>query len=821
MKRFNFKKNNSLCVKIVSVFIAGLLFLPVFSQAPKVQYLFNTTFNNDSVKDESGNGYNAKLVDGAKIKKSGRFGLLQTGASSGYVDLTAKTGQLIASLSDFTISTYLYIDPSVVLSNNGNFVWTFSNSANILSSAKGCMFYSAKESRFAICTTNYSTEKVVSIGAESAKGTWKHIAYTQSGQTGSVYIDGVLQKTGTINLLPSRLGATPYNYLCKSSYAGDQLLLNSMLYDFRIYNSALNSAQIAALSIDRAALDTTTYNEQVDSVLTNLSPGNLSALTSNLTLPVNGDYATVIQWASSNTAVISNSGVVFRPAAGSPNAVVTLTATVSRNFISKTKTFTATVLPYYSDRFSVETDSAHLELTGHLNNLRSALSLPSTGNEGSVISWSSDKPAVLSSTGAIVSRPAHGSGNTKVTLTATLKKGQATVYKTFNIYVAEDEGYSAYLFAYFTGNSGNQEAIRFAVSDDGFTFKALNNNNPILSSAAISSSGGVRDPHILRGENNDYYMVVTDMVSALGWNSNRAMVLLKSTNLTDWSSSVVNIPNTYPEYAAADRVWAPQSIYDPVAQKYMIYFSMKLGSSDTDKIYYAYANSSFTALETAPKLLFDNGGLSTIDADIVLKDGVYNMFFKTEGNGNGIKKATSNDLTKGYVLYDKYLQSTGNAVEGGCVYRMYNSDNWILMYDMYTSGAYQFTISPDLINFSVVPNDVSFDFTPRHGTIIPITLAEKQRLNSKWGVTNIVASPLQSAMSVYPNPATKYINLTTGNIPDSELHFSIYDYSGKKVQEGNISQELKSINVSSLSPGLYTIRCSNTHENFASKFIKK
>ena len=803
------------------MFIAGLLFLPVFSQAPKVQYRFNTILNNDSIKDESGNGYNAKLMDGAKIKKSGRFGLLQTGVNSGYVDLTAKTGQLIASLSDFTISTYLYIDPSVVLTNNGNFVWTFSNSANILSSAKGCMFYSAKESRFAICSTNYTTEKVVSIGAESAKGTWKHIAYTQSGQTGSVYIDGVLQKTGTINLLPSQLGTTTYNYLCKSSYAGDQLLLNSMLYDFRIYNSALNASQIAALSIDRSALDTTTYNEQVDSVLSHLSPGNLSALTSNLTLPVSGDYATVIQWASSNTAVISNSGVVFRPAAGSPNAIVTLTATVSRNFISKTKTFTATVIPYYSDRFSVETDSAHLELTGHLNNLRSALSLPSVGNEGSAISWSSDKPAVLSSTGAIVSRPEHWSGNARVTLTATLKKGQATSYKYFSVYVAEDEGYSAYLFAYFTGNSGNQEAIRFALSDDGFTFKALNNNNPILSSAAISSSGGVRDPHILRGENNDYYMVVTDMVSALGWNSNRAMVLLKSNNLTDWSSAVVNIPNTYPEYAAADRVWAPQSIYDPVAQKYMIYFSMKLGSSDTDKIYYAYANSSFTALESAPKLLFDNGGLSTIDADIVLKDGVYNMFFKTEGNGNGIKKATSNDLTKGYVLYDKYLQSTGNAVEGGCVYRMYNSDNWILMYDMYTSGAYQFTISPDLINFSVVPNAVSFDFTPRHGTIIPITLAEKQRLNSKWGVTNIVASPLQSAINIYPNPATDYINISTGNIPDSEMHFNIYDYSGKKVQEGNISQVLKTIDVSSLISGLYTIRCGNTQENFVAKFIKK
>jgi hypothetical protein len=35
-----------------------------------------------------------------------------------------------------------------------------------------------------------------------------------------------------------------------------------------------------------------------------------------------------------------------------------------------------------------------------------------------------------------------------------------------------------YLFTYFIGNSGNEEAIRFALSDDGHTFKALNENKP-------------------------------------------------------------------------------------------------------------------------------------------------------------------------------------------------------------------------------------------------------------------------------------------------------------------------------------------------------
>ena len=76
------------------------------------------------------------------------------------------------------------------------------------------------------------------------------------------------------------------------------------------------------------------------------------------------------------------------------------------------------------------------------------------------------------------------------------------------------------------------------ISKDGYNYRALNSDKPIISSEKISSTGGVRDPHILRGaDGKTFYMVATDMVSALGWSSNRAMVLLKSTDLVNWTSS--------------------------------------------------------------------------------------------------------------------------------------------------------------------------------------------------------------------------------------------------------------------------------------------
>ena len=59
---------------------------------------------------------------------------------------------------------------------------------------------------------------------------------------------------------------------------------------------------------------------------------------------------------------------------------------------------------------------------------------------------------------------------------------------------------SAYLFVYFTGNRMSEEAIRMAVSPDGYNYYALNGNQPVIDSREISSTGGVRDPHILRCE---------------------------------------------------------------------------------------------------------------------------------------------------------------------------------------------------------------------------------------------------------------------------------------------------------------------------------
>lgn len=308
--------------------------------------------------------------------------------------------------------------------------------------------------------------------------------------------------------------------------------------------------------------------------------------------------------------------------------------------------------------------------------------------------------------------------------------------------------YDGYLFAYFEGKGrySEQEQLRFAVSADAVNWKALNNNRPIISSEEISQTGGIRDPYLVRGEENRFYMVATDMFTRKnGWETNPGIILMKSDNLIDWSHSIIDLAKLYPKkFGKVKWVWAPQVIYDRKAGKYLVYFTVRLYGEKEGKLdfYSAYANKDFTGFEDEPKLMFSPkyGG---IDGDIIYKDGLYHFFYKgntKDENGkefkNGIQKATSKSLKGPWKEDFKYLDAyadTPTVVEGSSVFKLNNSDEYILMYDVYADGRYEFQRSTDLFNFTQKPESFKKNFHPRHGSIIGITKEEACRLQEKWG----------------------------------------------------------------------------------------
>jgi hypothetical protein len=112
--------------KIYLLLLFVIIALPVKSQNPVLHYQFNLKAGTtDTIRDESGNGYHAALMGSAKINTLGAFKVVETGNTSGYVKISSNAGQLISTLSNFTISAYLYVDPVQVLTNAGNFVLPF------------------------------------------------------------------------------------------------------------------------------------------------------------------------------------------------------------------------------------------------------------------------------------------------------------------------------------------------------------------------------------------------------------------------------------------------------------------------------------------------------------------------------------------------------------------------------------------------------------------------------------------------------------------------------------------------------------------------
>ncbi|MDA3901730.1 MAG: cadherin-like beta sandwich domain-containing protein, partial [Spirochaetes bacterium] len=96
--------------------------------------------------------------------------------------------------------------------------------------------------------------------------------------------------------------------------------------------------------LDEAMTDAEAVAEDKANLAVGYSGSDSSdSVTQNITLAANGSNGTTITWTSSDTTVIAADGTVTRPTYGSGDATVTLTATITKNGVSETKTFTITV----------------------------------------------------------------------------------------------------------------------------------------------------------------------------------------------------------------------------------------------------------------------------------------------------------------------------------------------------------------------------------------------------------------------------------------------------------------------------------------------
>ena len=189
-------------------------------------------FDGDA-HDSWGNGQDGMLA-GAPIFVAGKYGqAIQLDGATDYVQLSPR----IADTTDFTFAAWVWWGGGADWQRIFDFGLGTQNYLALTAKAG-----SAGGLRFLM--RDGGGEQQLNTAA-LATGQWVHVAVTIAGDTGKLFVNGVLVNTNaamTIN--PVDVG-TKFNFLGKSQF-GDPLF-NGKLDDVRIVSSALTDAQIAAI----------------------------------------------------------------------------------------------------------------------------------------------------------------------------------------------------------------------------------------------------------------------------------------------------------------------------------------------------------------------------------------------------------------------------------------------------------------------------------------------------------------------------------------------------------------------------------------------
>ena len=453
-----------------------------------------------------------------------------------------------------------------------------------------------------------------------------------------------------------------------------------------------------------------------------------------------------------------------------------------------------------------KSDAANITLNGGETDVRTSLTLPTAGTNGSTIAWKSDSDLITTSdkdgvkAGYLSKRPAK---DTKVTLTATVKNGDATVTREFTLTIKAEvkKGKTTdYLFAHFTGSEGSatDEQMYFATSKNGLTWHDTRDaGDPVLTSNVGES--GVRDPYLVRSPEGDkFYLIATDLSiyhrggwgkdnPAVNYNGSLNLVVWESTDLVNWSTPyLTDVASRIPAgngKTQAAMAWAPEALWDEQAKQYIVYWATTSsadeqsgGTADPTNMYYSTTRDFRTFTDPVKWIDWKE---SVIDTTMIKADDGY--YYRVSAKDKLPVERTKNPYATtvsarpedskdanpetDWQFVGNFGDLVGNAgwtgasLEGPELFR-YNDDDVLakdgksmkygLMWDQFASGkGYLPFYSADLGSTDTADwaqaSEVNFGaLKKRHGTILPITAAEYQAVMKAFNKKTVDCVPATS-----------------------------------------------------------------------------
>ena len=326
-----------------------------------------------------------------------------------------------------------------------------------------------------------------------------------------------------------------------------------------------------------------------------------------------------------------------------------------------------------------------------------------------------------------------------------MKKLLLVLLATASLNIGATAAEGGFLFSSFRDEATPMsEQIYFGISADGRHWEALNGGNPVL----VSDVGekGVRDSFMLRSHDGQkVWLIATDLCVNRNrdWHRNthagsRSIVVWEASDLVHWSPPRLAV--VAPDDAGC--VWAPEAIYDEEAGDYLLYWASTTGR---DK----YSKQRIWAAHTKDFRSFDKPFIfvekenHVIDINIARDGAIYYRFIKDD-KMKSVSMACSKKLTGPWQEMRQFTAGQGKNFEGPICYRLKATTNgptpeWCLLLDNVSDrigrGAFGYMpfISHGLSRGQFTPApDFHFPYPFRHGSVLPISTAERERLKSAY-----------------------------------------------------------------------------------------
>lgn len=305
-----------------------------------------------------------------------------------------------------------------------------------------------------------------------------------------------------------------------------------------------------------------------------------------------------------------------------------------------------------------------------------------------------------------------------------------------------------YLFVHFRETTSPEgEQVYFSVSKDAFAWEALNGGKPIL--WAYYGDHGVRDMTIVRDRfTGRFHIFATDLSLSYGMRGKYAHSWEKccregSKNLAHWySDDLVNwteeemLPVGDQDFGC---IWAPDVLFDPKEGEYMLHWSSAHRMNGYKPMGIWYMKTRDFKTWTKPQILYYKEDAGVIDSAMYEENGKYYLFVKSDHNPARVILLSAPSPVGPFTRMPAFDQSMESVQEG-----LYEAPTavraedgrWCLFLDFYgAQGAgqgYVPFVADSLESGKFIRSDAafSFPFGFKHGTILPITPEEYDRMKA-------------------------------------------------------------------------------------------